>query len=175
MKCTLVLSETFPIKLWSSPILSGSSHVISCFRTCPQQGPFPDSPLGLRQGFWQLIPRVSAAAQLPDSRDRTAPGPQEILKGLVNADTTGGGGLASRNHCWHPLMEERRKRKLALGSIFLPRNNWKKELSVKSGSHGNAPSAVSPREHTEGGAPLLYLLKCLSSSSSLCSAFPVSK
>lgn len=177
MKCTLVLPETSsPINLWSSPIISGSSHVVSCFWTFPQQGPFPDNPLGLWQGFWQLIPRVSAADQLPESQGRAAPGPQEILKGLVNADTMGGGGLASRNHCWHSLMEGRRKRKLALGFLLLPQNNWeKKGLSVKVGSHSNVPSAVSPRELMEKSVALPYLLKCLSSPPFLCSAFPISK
>lgn len=129
MKCTLDLPETSsPPNLSSSPILADSSHVVSRFQTFPQQGPFPDSPLGLWQGFWQLMPRVSTAGQLPESRGRTAPGPQEILKGLVNADITRGGELASRNCCWHPLMEERRKRKLALGSFLLPQNNWEKRI-----------------------------------------------
>lgn len=138
----------------------------------PQHGPFPDSSLGLWQGFWHLILRVSAAGQLPESRGLTAPGPQEILKGLVNADTMGGGGLTSRNHCWHSVMKERRKESWRWGPFFCHEITGKKGLSVKVGSHGNVPPAVSPRELTETVA-LLYLLKCLSSSPSLCSAFPI--
>lgn len=127
IKCILVLPEiSSPINLCSFPIISILSLAVSRFWTFLQQGAFPDSPLGLWQGFWQLVPRVSAAGQHPESWGRTAPGPQEIFYGLVNADTMGGGELASRNHCCHSFMEERRKRKLALESLLLPWNNWKK-------------------------------------------------
>lgn len=87
----------------------------------------------------------------------------------------GGGSWPAGTTVGIPSWKKGEKDSWHWGPFFGHKITGKKELSVQGGSHGNVPSAVSPRELTEEGVALLYLLKCLSSSPSLRSAFPISK
>ena len=129
MKCTPFPPDaSSPINLCSSPVPLGPSPAVSCLRASPQhsraQALSLRAPQGCGRGFGSSSPgfHQCSGEQLPGIRGRATPGPQRILEGLVSAGTMGGGGLASRKHLWHPLMEDRGRRKPSLGFLLLPQN-----------------------------------------------------
>lgn len=92
------------------------------------------------------------------------------------------GGAGGCRHHWRRLTGQQeplltsphgREKKDFTGVPSAATKYLKRELSAEVGSHGNVSSAVSPKEHTEEGVALLYLLKHSSSSPSLCSPFPI--
>ena len=78
-----------------------------------------------RWGFGGRSPQLGhrRGEQLPGSRGRIprhCAGAAPALRGVLEGQH-GGDGLASRNHRWHLLVEERR-RKPSLRSLLLPRD-----------------------------------------------------